>query len=386
MRFPVNSNFDIEKFSELLQGAPDCRILDFIRFGCPIGHDGSEISQFFRNHTGALPPFTQHIADYIHTEIAEGVVIGPFRQPPFDNAVAVSPLNSVPKKDSAKRRVIVDLSFPHGKSVNDGIDAQWFLNQFEPLIFPSIDDLIKIIHKVIKDKGTNRILLFKRDISRAYRWLPVDVGSIHLLGYWFQEKFYFDLVLPMGLRSSAHFCQMLTDAISYIFHKEGLDAVNYIDDFGGADSEDRAWEAFYKLGKIISDIGLHEAVDKASPPSSIMVFLGLEVNVLLMTVHIPDDKWEEILAVLQQWSRKSTATKRKTQRLVGLLNFAARCVRPGRLYFSRILNFLREFSSSAQSIPDSVQRDIRWWSVCAQHFNGTSLILNELRKQPCATV
>jgi hypothetical protein len=36
--------------------------------------------------------------------------------------MAISPLNSVPKKDSLERRVIVDLSFsPEGLAVNDGI-------------------------------------------------------------------------------------------------------------------------------------------------------------------------------------------------------------------------------------------------------------------------
>jgi hypothetical protein len=35
--------------------------------------------------------------------------------------MAISALNSVPKKDSLERRVIVDLSFPEGLAVNDGI-------------------------------------------------------------------------------------------------------------------------------------------------------------------------------------------------------------------------------------------------------------------------
>lgn len=35
--------------------------------------------------------------------------------------MAVSPLNTVPKKDTTDRRVILDLSWPPGTSVNDGI-------------------------------------------------------------------------------------------------------------------------------------------------------------------------------------------------------------------------------------------------------------------------
>ena len=265
LRIPVVSNFNIDKFEKMLEGAPDCRILDFIRYGCLIEHDGSKISQSLVTHAGAKQAFAPQIREYLHTEKEEEAIIGPFPSPPFDLPCAVSPLNSVPKKDSQKRRVIVDLSYPRGTLVNDGLHAQIFLGNFEPLVFPSIDNLVQIIHNIIKVRGTTHILLFKRDISRVYRWLPADIGSIHLLGYWFEGQFYFDLVLPMGLQSSGRFCQMLTDAISYIFHKEGYDAVNYIDNFEGADSEDRVWDTFYKLGKIISDIGLREATDKASP-------------------------------------------------------------------------------------------------------------------------
>ena len=59
-----------------------------------------------------------------------------------------------------------------------------------------------------------------------------------------------------------------------------------------------------------------------------------------MTIHIPDEKWQEIMVILDHWSNKAHATKHEMQQLVGLLNFAAGCVRPGRVYFSRILNFL----------------------------------------------
>ena len=264
-RIPVKSNFNIEKFAQLMETAPDKCILEFIRFGCPIEHDSSPVSQSCTVHAGAKFAFEKHIEDYLQVEMKEAAIIGPFDNPPFDSPCTIL----VAKKDSNKCRVILDLSFLAGKSVNDGLSAEIFLGKWEPLVFPSIDNLIQIVHKIIKKK---KVLLFKWNRSRTYRWLPVDVGSIHLLGYWSHSKFYFNLVLPMGLHSSACFCQMLTDVISYIFSQEGFEAVNYIEDFGVAEAEDTAWQAFYSLGKIISDIGLREATEKASPPSSVKVF------------------------------------------------------------------------------------------------------------------
>lgn len=56
---------------------------------------------------------------------------------------------------------------------------------------------------------------------------------IHVLGFYF-----FDMAMPMVLHSVARGCQMLTDAITFIFFEEGYEAVNYIDDFRRAETAD----------------------------------------------------------------------------------------------------------------------------------------------------
>ena len=73
-----------------------------------------------RNHTGATL-FPQDIDAYLKAEISRHSIAGPFSSIPFQDRMAVSPLNSVPKKDSSERRVILDLSWPLRTSVNDGI-------------------------------------------------------------------------------------------------------------------------------------------------------------------------------------------------------------------------------------------------------------------------
>ena len=68
-------------------------------------------------------------------------------------------------------------------------------------------------------KETSRkCLLFKRDLKRTYRQIPVDVTDVPLLGYAFEDQYYFDLFLSMGLRSAAQICQRVTNAIQYMCH------------------------------------------------------------------------------------------------------------------------------------------------------------------------
>ena len=112
-----------------------------------------------------------------------------------------------------------------------------------------------------------------------------------------------------------------------------------------------------------------------------MVFLGLEVNTILMTLKIPDEKFEEIKVELEKWCYGRMAEKREVQRLVRLLNFAAGCIKPGRIYFSRILNFLREMGTRSVVTQEVIQ-DIDWWKECAQEHNGISLIMNPKWEQP----
>ena len=100
----------------------------------------------------------------------------------------------MPKKESLERRVIVDLSFPEDKSVNNGILKDQYLGETISVQYPTVDNLIDLIKK----KG-NGCHLFKSDLKRAYRQIYLDPGDIHLLGYKWRGHIYFDRVLTMGL-------------------------------------------------------------------------------------------------------------------------------------------------------------------------------------------
>jgi hypothetical protein len=57
---------------------------------------------------------------YLQTNYcSKDAIIGPFEKNPFNCSLKISPLNTVTKKDSIERRVILDLSFPEGQSVNE---------------------------------------------------------------------------------------------------------------------------------------------------------------------------------------------------------------------------------------------------------------------------
>ena len=155
----------------------------------------------------------------------------------------------------------------------------------------------------------------------------------------------------------------MTNAITYIYNSFGYEDVNYLDDLGGAERAENAEVAYRELQLLLKDFGLCEAHNKSCAPSWCMVFLGIEVNTILLTLSIPKEKMDEILQVLSMWVERTSATLRDVQKLAGLLNFACRCIRSGRVYLARILNFLRSAPpTGAVEIPCDTQTSNGGWS------------------------
>ena len=143
-RRPIPSDLNCDAWDYLLEGYPDSQITQFLRFGWPGNFTAEKHpTSSNKNH----PSATAYMADidrFIKKELEKGALLGPFRHPPFQPWFQVSPLMTAEKKDSVKRRVIIDLSFPVGQSVNDGVAPNFFQghdtskNSPQPMTWPSL--------------------------------------------------------------------------------------------------------------------------------------------------------------------------------------------------------------------------------------------------------
>ena len=167
----------------------------------------------FQNHSSALKR-PDIIDDYIKTELQNAAIIGPFQSNPFSSECVVFPLQVVTKDSTSKPRIVHGLSFPERFSVNDGISNDTFLNDSFKLRLPGVDRLIEFIRE--KGKGCH---IFKADLRRAFRQIPVDPADIPLLGFQVNDLLYFHVVLPFGLRSAVLICQRTTKAVVFILTK-----------------------------------------------------------------------------------------------------------------------------------------------------------------------
>ena len=117
-KVPLSSALNCDQWDSLLEDYDDQEITQFLRFGWPSSYNApTPPTLAARNHPSALTHATE-IDRFLQKEVSLQAMLGPFSQPPFVPWTQLSPLMTVPKKDSAKRRDIIDLSFPKGASVN----------------------------------------------------------------------------------------------------------------------------------------------------------------------------------------------------------------------------------------------------------------------------
>lgn len=214
---PVQTKLNIQYIDALTKESPHNQIVKYLQFGWPLGHDGRKLpKEAKRNHAG-VTGFPRETEQYLQNEKGKGRIFGPHDRKQFQGQNGISPLNSVPRKSDQKRRFILDLSFPRGKGINAGIDKDFYEGQEVDLKYPTVDDLVELIFKKKKQHPNQKKISWKRDLKSCYRQFHLCPGSVHLVGYKFQEKYWYDLVLAMGSSSSADICQKITNLVRYIF-------------------------------------------------------------------------------------------------------------------------------------------------------------------------
>ena len=114
-----------DRWQVVLHDHPDRDFINFsvegIRSGFRIGFQGSPLA--CKSEKKNMPSACQcrrEIDKFLGSECAVGRILGPFERS-FVPMVHLSRLGAVPRSTLGKYRLIVDLSYPHGVSVNDGI-------------------------------------------------------------------------------------------------------------------------------------------------------------------------------------------------------------------------------------------------------------------------
>ncbi len=168
-RIKLPSNLNLSLWRKLAVDHEDPQVADLLTYGFPVSYEGPTPDPASDNHASARNHL-QHVRAYVHKEVEEGALLGPFEEPPFAPWCQVNALLTRPKKDSNDRRVIMDLSWPHSplKSVNGGTPRDTYLGRPYKLGLPSPAELCAYIRQA----GPGAYL-YAADVARAYRQMPL---------------------------------------------------------------------------------------------------------------------------------------------------------------------------------------------------------------------
>ena len=374
-----------EAFRKGLAPHSDRDFVDYIVSACTEGVDiGYRGPRYYRESPNwpSTTKYAVHVQADIDKHVAAGTKIGPFFQPPFANFVG-SPMGAFPKKrSSTKFRIIHDLSWPPGHSVNEYISKEDYRIQYL-----SLDEIITSIKRL-----GQHTLLAKLDLESAFHHIPVRAKDYELLGSTFYrynpatnsyiKEYYYDTVLQFGARSApCNFTDFAVAARLVMKYNGATYAEQYLDDFitmGKADTN----ECQHNLDIMIQtchDLSFAINPDKLCNASTVMEYLGIILDTNLMQARISQDQLHDILDELLQWTHRKSATKRQILSLVGKLQFVSHVVRPGRTFVHRMINLAKQVPHLHHRIAltSAFQKDVAWWIHYLPCWNGVSLFYQE---------
>ena len=370
----VRSPLQLEFFMMYLHHYPERElVLEGITTGVDIGYRGIQEAREHPNWP-SVRKYARQTYKVICEDVNRGRTSGPFPEPPHPLFVA-SPLGAFERKRSGKIRVIHDLSWPAGRSVNDGIDAADY-----GLQYITVDEAVILCIDIGHGEA---VFMAKLDLKDAFKHILVRLADRHLLGFIWDPQFigesgdkqyFYSNVLEFGLRSSPALFDRYAAALQYIMQERGATGViRYMDDYL---TVSRSFETCQNSLSIMLDTcrraGFEVQPEKVTEPDKVVEFLGIIIDSESKELRISEERLSEIYGLVLEWRNKTVCTKRQLLSLIGKLIFVSRVVRSGRSFVGRLINLSKKVRHLHHKIKlnQEARGDIAWWIASLHSHNG----------------
>ena len=341
-------------------------ILDGITMGFKLVDPRAEIQDYYSpNYYSAAVTSKEEVDQIIKSELSQGKFCIVHSKPTCVHAMGAIP------KSSGGIRNITDCSKPKGFSINN-----YMKETVSTFKYKSMDDVTANLVP-----GTYMAVT---DIASAYRAVPIRPSDRGFQGLQWELNgdvhYLEDNFLSFGTRVAPFIFSRLTDAIVRHLNHIGIKTVNYLDDFivFGSDMES-CRHAQLTLHTLLRDLGFHIAYKKVVSPSTVVTYLGIQIDSLSMTLKLPPSKMEKLHMELEFFLGRKRATLKQIQRLAGVLGYCSTLIRGGRTFSHRVISLLKCFQHNRRyvTLDNNFHLDLDWWWQCAVWFNGTARIVTD---------
>ena len=188
--------------------------------------------------------------------------------------------------------------------------------------YASFDEAVAIVQEL-----GQCCLLGKSDLKNAFRLLPVAVRDFDQLDFKFYNKYHFDKPLPFG-------CSIIFENfaafLEFAVHRQPPvgQLLHYLDDFlfGGKGKTQDCQIIMGYFQKCMSELAVPIAGEKTEGPTTVLCFLGLELDSNEMVIHLPMEKALKIIQKIQAVLSKRKVTVKAMQSLIDVLQCAYRAI------------------------------------------------------------
>ena len=114
--------------------------------------------------------------------------------------------------------------------------------------------------------------------------------------------------------------------------------------------------------EIFLDICSKIAPKKTVGPSTLLTFLGIELDTVRQEARLPLEKIQKCLSMVDMFLRRKKVTLEELQCLCGLLNFACQVVLPGWAFLRRLFELTRGLEKPHHHVKlNGVVKTIYWY-------------------------
>ena len=149
-------------------------------------------------------------------------------------------------------------------------------------------------------------------------------------------------MLPMRASINCALWEKFAKALHWIIQlKSGNDDIlHYLDDFLFVESSQtsKVGNTLKLFQEVCNKIGIPLASDKTTLPTTLLMFLGIDIDTQNLIMRLPNEKLVKLSQKIRDTLDSSKITLKDMQSLLGLLNFACKVVAPGRTFCRRLIN------------------------------------------------
>ena len=305
-----------------------------------------------------------------------------------------SPMGVVPKKNEVTAtdgRVILDLSWPKGCSLND-----YTLKESIPQTewYPATEVGRRIHDLSVRSGWDHRhpdkssIHALVGDVNAAFRNIASHPRNVRWFGFFVPELevIVFDMSAPFGWTASPMFYGVFGNGISYLVRRESPRDLNphlstdeepffcyeWVDDYilleldtvGRLESAETALRLAMTL--TLGPTAIHPRKFSERWEQQVH-YLGLDWCLQTCTVSIPRTKIDKALSRVEALLASSTVTKSQLQKLVGSLRHVCTCIPAARPFYQRLQTACRIPRGSRHKNTPGLKADAEWFKLILLH-------------------